>query len=236
MTDTFTSRIRLQQPTVGGDVGTWGTIYDTTLQLIDDAITGYTSVAIGGLSTYTLTAANGTSDQSRYNLVQFTGALTGNCTVTIPASVRRGFVQNSTTGGQTVTLTTGAGTTVIIPSDGLNYFFQCDATNIVSVKIADPTVVSSLTTDLSGYWKKDGLLKAWGTGVTSSGGLYTFSFPLPFSKQPVVTVSPVVNGGNSIIASVGAVTTTAANLWTSNSLTGAAFGVATVMWQAEGPA
>ena len=61
---------------------------------------GYASVSVAGLSTYTLTAA-----QYANHYIEFTGALTANCVVTIPASAGEGFAfANTTTGSFTLTI------------------------------------------------------------------------------------------------------------------------------------
>jgi len=50
----------------------WGTQTNANLQKIENAITGYTTVASGGGGTVTLT-----NDQARYASFKITGALTG---------------------------------------------------------------------------------------------------------------------------------------------------------------
>jgi hypothetical protein len=63
----------------------------------------------------------------------YTGALTGNCTVTLPNVPKIGWAQNSTSGGFNVILTSGVGTTVSIPPDGFWYWFQCDGAGDISL-------------------------------------------------------------------------------------------------------
>ena len=66
MTDTYTTSLRLQQPTVGADANTWGTILNTDWSLVDTAIAGAATVSLTGLTTYTLTTNNGAADQLQY--------------------------------------------------------------------------------------------------------------------------------------------------------------------------
>ena len=131
MTDTNTSTLRLQQPTVGADNSTWGTILNTDLQLVDDAVNGIPSINIGGLTTYTLTANVGATDQARCMTYSFTGTLTANCTVTLPSNIKVGYAVNNTTGGYSVILTTGSGTTATVTAAGAWTLFYCDGTNVV---------------------------------------------------------------------------------------------------------
>ena len=127
----YTTNLRLTQPTVGGDTNTWGTSLNTDMSLIDSAIEGRTSVNINGLTTYTLTSSNGASDEARQPIITFTGTLSANCTVTIPASYKHGWVINATSGGKSVILTTGSGTTLTVANAYWN-FFNCDGTNVTS--------------------------------------------------------------------------------------------------------
>ena len=136
MADTYTSTLRLQQPTIGGDAATWGGFLNTDLVLIDNAINGVATINIAGLSAYTLTVGNGTVDQARNQVYNFTGALSGNCTVTLPQSVKFGYAVNSTTGGHNVILTTGSGgSTLTLPTAAWYQFFYCDSSNVVSPSI-----------------------------------------------------------------------------------------------------
>lgn len=111
----------------------WGTFLNDNAGIISQLVTGYGAVAIGGLGTYTLTTANWTSDQARPAMIDFTGALAGNCTVTIPNVQRRGYVRNSTTGSHNVLLTSGGGTVATIYPDSKWYMYWCDGSGNVSV-------------------------------------------------------------------------------------------------------
>lgn len=133
MTTTFTPSLRLWEGQPGDPAirNAWGTALNQNQVLLESAILGTAIVNIAGLSNYTLTTANGAADQARPYVQSYTGALTANCTVTLPNVPKIGWAQNSTTGGFSVILTVGAGTTVTIPPDGRWYWFQCDgAANI----------------------------------------------------------------------------------------------------------
>lgn len=136
MSDTFTSALRLQQPTVGGDIDTWGGITNTDWALVDQAIAG---IAIINTSTVTsgtlsLTALDGAPDQSRCTLYQFTGtAISGGIDVFIPQSTKLGYAQN--TSGQQVALGAATpGRVAVIPANTLTpapiTLFVCDGTNV----------------------------------------------------------------------------------------------------------
>ena len=122
MADTYTTSLRLQQPTVGADSNTWGTILNTDWTLVDNAIAGLASVSLTGLTTYTLTANNGASDQARNAVYDFTGSLSAGCLVTLPAVSKLVWAIDATTGGQTVTLTPGIVPGVPPPPNPVIYY------------------------------------------------------------------------------------------------------------------
>jgi microcystin-dependent protein len=130
---TYTPSLRLAEMTPGDPAvrNAWGTVLDQTIAAVESAITGMTPIAIGGLSTYTLTVANNVPDQSRQQVYRFTGALTGVCTVTMPAVPKVGYVSNETTGNQSVVLTTGSGAALSVSPGAYVYYF-CDGTNVTS--------------------------------------------------------------------------------------------------------
>ena len=100
--------------------------------LLESAILGTVNVPVGGLTSYTLTTANGAADQSRPFTQMFTGALTADCIVTIPNEPKLGQAINATTGGFNIILTSGAGTTIIVSPENLPYAYYADgATNVI---------------------------------------------------------------------------------------------------------
>jgi hypothetical protein len=80
--------------------------------------------------TYTLTAAEAA------NVVQkYTGTLTGNVTIIVPATVQVYYVQNATVGGAsayTVTLTTNTGGSVATIASNQQATLICDSVNLVN--------------------------------------------------------------------------------------------------------
>lgn len=170
MTDTYTSRLRLQQPTVGADSGTWGAILNTGLQLIDDAAQGVTTIGLTGLTSYTLSADDGSTDQARMAFIVFTGALTADCTVTIPDSDRIGWVANQTTGNFNVILTNGQSTTLTLaPGQGdatpAQPYYSASASGVY-----DPMFGKSSLTTVGGMRLPGGLILNWGSGTTAGSG------------------------------------------------------------------
>lgn len=132
MPTTYTSlwRLAILAPLDPATLNSWGAIQDATMPLMEQGAVGVTAVNIAGLTTYSLTTSNNATDQARFLIQNYTGALANDCTVTIPNLQRVGWAQNSTTGGFNVILTAG-GTTVTLPPDGVMRLYECDgATNI----------------------------------------------------------------------------------------------------------
>jgi hypothetical protein len=130
MPDPLTSTLRLTEPQIGGDTGLWAGYLNNNLIFSDQGVNQALSIAIADTN-ITPVADGTTSDQARYQTMNFTGALTAARTVTLPNVQRQGWAANSTTGGFNVILSTGAGTTVTLPPDGVMRFYKSDgATNI----------------------------------------------------------------------------------------------------------
>jgi len=88
--------------------------------------------------TYTLTSSEATNTIQTY-----TGTLTGNVTVIYPPVVNLYVIKNSVTaGGYTLTVGTGVGTSVVIPS-GQQVTLACDGTNFFN---ANTSQAGSITT------------------------------------------------------------------------------------------
>ena len=94
----------------------------------------YTTIAVAGAEgNYTLAGAE--LNRIAY---AFTGALTGNRDIIVPATVQQYWVSNDSTGAYTFTVRTAAGTGVALAS-GQKAIFYCDGVNVVD---ADSSTVS----------------------------------------------------------------------------------------------
>jgi hypothetical protein len=89
---------------------------------------------------YTLTASEASNTIQTY-----TGTLTGNVTIVYPPVVNLYVIKNSTTaGGYTFTVTTGSGTTVVIPA-GQQVTLACDGTNFFNANTSQAGAVTTVT-------------------------------------------------------------------------------------------
>jgi hypothetical protein len=101
----------------------------------------YTSLVKAVTSgSYTLTSSEATNTIQTY-----TGTLTGNVTVVYPPVVNLYVIKNSTTAGSyTLTVGTGSGTSVVIPS-GQQVTLACDGTNFFNANTSQAGAVTTLS-------------------------------------------------------------------------------------------
>lgn len=133
MADTYSANLRIRLPQTGAYNNTWGSVLNAdAFSLLDDAITGRQQIALSG-TTYSLAAlADGSDADSRAFCLYFTGAPSGDVTVTIPATVLKKFYLIDNQCGQTITFGYAAGTTAAITT-GRRGLIWCDGTNVTSV-------------------------------------------------------------------------------------------------------
>jgi hypothetical protein len=130
MASTYSSRLRIELIGTGEQSGTWGITTNTNLgTLIEEAIAGVASITMTDAD-YTLTTANGATDQARQMVLNMSGTLSATRNVICPAVQKLYVVQNATTGGYSITIKTAAGTGVAVPN-GTATLVYCDGTNVV---------------------------------------------------------------------------------------------------------
>ena len=117
---TYVNNLRLKEITTGDEDGTWGTSTNTNLELIGEALGYNTQAAFGSDGDATTTVADGTTDPARalYFKVTSGATLTATRTLTIgPNTVSRVmYIENATTGSQSINISQGSGANVTIAS------------------------------------------------------------------------------------------------------------------------
>jgi hypothetical protein len=119
----------------GENAGTWGDITNTNLNILQQAIAGYESVALNATTGATLTFSNGVTSNGKNAVLNLTGSLTSSVNVVIPDGVEKTYtVKNATTGSFAVTFktTSGTGATWSTTDKGTKLLYS-DGTNIVDV-------------------------------------------------------------------------------------------------------
>lgn len=130
MPSTYTSSLRTEQQGALENDTTWGTKANAVFQQLEDAISGYVSVAHDDTPNLTLTALNGLTDQARNMYIKITAGITATRNVVCPTAEKLYLVENATSGGNSIVFKTVAGTGVTIPN-GKSRFVMCDGTNVI---------------------------------------------------------------------------------------------------------
>ena len=112
----YTNDLRLKEIATGDESGTWGPSTNTTLSLIADAFGFGTEAITTNADTHTTTIADGSADPGRSIFLKYTGTLDSACTITIgPNTVSKlWFIENATSGSQSIIIKQGSGATVTI--------------------------------------------------------------------------------------------------------------------------
>ena len=137
MASSTSSDLKLELITTGEKSGTWGTITNTNLQILEQAASGYLSLDVTS-SDVALSLANHATANGKnlyFKLVTNTGGneLTGNRTVTMPDSAERVFIVEDSTSrsssNYTLTVKTVSGTGLTLPVGSTTVVYS-DGTNI----------------------------------------------------------------------------------------------------------
>jgi hypothetical protein len=191
MASSTSSDLKLELITTGEKSGTWGTITNTNLQILEQAASGYLALAVGAADV-ALSLANYATSNGKNLYYKLTGTLTANRTVTMPDGAERVFIIEDATARSssnfTLTVKTASGTGVAVPI-GAKMVLYSDGTNISSGPIT-----KGYYTIPSGYTAVSGdqLLVD-----TSGGGLgipVTVTLPVSPSIGDEVTI---IDSGNA---------------------------------------
>jgi hypothetical protein len=132
MPSSYSSDLKLELMTTGEKSGTWGTITNTNLQQLEQAVSGYIAIDVGS-SDVALALSNGAVSNGKNFYMKLTGTLTANRTVTMPDSAERVFIVEDATDRSaslySLTVKTVSGTGVAIPVASTNLVYS-DGTNI----------------------------------------------------------------------------------------------------------
>jgi len=144
MASEYTTRIRLEKQGDGENANTWGLRLNTNvIDLVDEAIAGYEDISLAGGTEVSLTAQQATTDQSRNFGLRFTGTLTADTTVVIPAQEKIYFINNNTNGGYNVFIKTEIGSAVTVVGSGRSMMLATNGTSITTFKELDETVLAT---------------------------------------------------------------------------------------------
>lgn len=104
-----------------------GSAFRTLMSFLADSLIPQL-VDLTGVTSFTLSA-----EQASGQVIRFTGAPTGNCTVTVPDAFFVGIANNETTGGHNVLLKAGAGSQPTLLPDSRYVMYLCGGDTNVSL-------------------------------------------------------------------------------------------------------
>jgi len=158
---TYTDSLRLSLQGTGDNANTWGSILNTVLGLVDEAVAGNSAISLTTGSNITLTTLNGSTDEARKMSLTLSGTPSANISLIVPAIPKLYVVEMQISGSNNVTLKTSSGTGVtLLPfASKSTHFFYCNGTNVYEVSVPQGTISmwhSSIATIPSGYLLCDG--------------------------------------------------------------------------------
>ncbi len=151
---TYVNDLRLKEISTGDEAGTWGTSTNTNLELIAEAFSFGTEAITTNADTHTTTIADGSTDPGRSLFLKYTGTLDSACTITIgPNTVSKlWFIENATSGSQSIIISQGSGANVTIPTGQTKAVYSDGAGSgaaivdaLVDLDLTGTTTVAALT-------------------------------------------------------------------------------------------
>jgi len=190
---TYVNNLRLKEIATGDESGTWGTSTNTNLELIGEALGYNTQDGFATDADATTTVADGATDPARalYFKVTSSATLTATRTLTIgPNTVSRVmYIENATTGGQSINISQGSGANVTIATGKTKVVYLDGAGATAAVVDANanvPVNTVDLTSDVTG------------TLPIANGGTGSTSTTYVDLTTNVTGTLPVANGGTGI--------------------------------------
>jgi hypothetical protein len=137
MASTYSSNLKIELMGTGENSGTWGGITNTNLgTALEQAVIGYGNPDYLSDTNLTITITNSNASQAArclvLNVTSAFGSLTATRELIVPTTQKQYIVQNNTTGGQSITVKTSAGTGITVPA-GRKAHLYVDGTNVVQM-------------------------------------------------------------------------------------------------------
>ena len=149
---TYGNDLRLKEIATGDEAGTWGTSTNTNLELIGEALSYGTQDCFASDADATTTVADGVADPARsmYFKVTSSATLTATRTLTIaPNTISRVmWIENATTGSQSITISQGSGTTVTITNGAVKSVYLDGAGSGANVAAFDTANFEAVETNI----------------------------------------------------------------------------------------
>jgi hypothetical protein len=205
MASSYSTDLKLELMVTGENAGTWGDITNTNLNILQQSIAGYQTVALNATTGATLTFTNGALSDGKNAVLKLTGTITGAVNVTIPDGIEKVYlIENGTTGAYTVTVKTTSGTGVTFgATDKGKRLLYSDGTNVVDSALQSlssdytPTLSANLSTNAKN------IIVASTYGIIDENANEQIKFSTTASATNEITIANAAAGGNPVISATG---------------------------------
>ena len=209
MASSYSTDLKLEIQVTGENAGTWGDITNTNLVILQQAIAGYSGISIAGATGNTdLTFTNGLESNGKNAVIELTGALTGNRTVTITTASgvknKVYVIRNSTTGAFTVTVLVQGQTGVTFSAtDKGTKILYLNGTDVVDSNIGklsndfNPTLAANLSTN------SKNIIVGNTYGIIDENANEQIKFSTTASATNEITIANAAAGNSPVISATG---------------------------------
>jgi len=209
MASSYSTDLKLEIQVTGENAGTWGDITNTNLVILQQAIAGYSGISIaGGVGNTDLTFSNGLTSNGKNAVLELTGTITGNRTVTITTASgvtnKVYVIRNSTVGAFTVTVKIEGQTGVTFSAtDKGTKILYLNGTDVVDSNIgnlsndASPTLSANLDTNA-----KNIIIDST-YGIIDENANEQIKFSTTASATNEITIANAAAGNSPVISATG---------------------------------
>ena len=209
MASSYSTDLKLEIQVTGENAGTWGDITNTNLTILQQAIAGFTGISIAGATGNTdLTFSNGLLSNGKNAVIELTGSITGDRTVTITTASgvtnKVYIIRNSTSGAFTVkVLVQGQTGVTFSATDKGTKILYVNGTDVIDSNIGKlsnditPTLAANLDTNAKN------ILIDSGNFIGDENGNEQIKFATTASAVNEISVTNAATGNNPAISATG---------------------------------
>jgi hypothetical protein len=209
MVSSYSTDLKLELQVTGENAGTWGDITNTNLVILQQSIAGYSGISIaGGAGNTDLTFTNGLQSNGKNAVIELTGTITGNRTVTITTASgvknKVYIIKNSTSGAFTVTVKVEGQTGFTFSAtDKSTKILYLNGTDVVDSNIGElsndytPTLAANLSTN------SKNIIVASTYGIIDENANEQIKFSTTASASNEITIANAATGNSPVISATG---------------------------------
>jgi hypothetical protein len=209
MVSSYSTDLKLELQVTGENAGTWGDITNTNLVILQQSIAGYSGISIaGGAGNTDLTFTNGLQSNGKNAVIELTGTITGNRTVTITTASgvknKVYIIKNSTSGAFTVTVKVEGQTGFTFSAtDKSTKILYLNGTDVVDSNIGElsndytPTLAANLSTNAKN------IIVASTYGIIDENSNEQIKFSTTASATNEITIANAAAGSSPVISATG---------------------------------